>query len=90
MNDQIIGADLARGLHTDVVRTHPLVGWIVMRDPPGYPGKVTARLVTGGPSFYVLVADTLADVRIQLPPLLERSERQPTDLPEVVEIWFSR
>jgi hypothetical protein len=54
------------------------------------PGKVTARLVTDVPSFYALVADTLADIRVQLPPMLERSERQPTDLPEVVEAWFSR
>jgi hypothetical protein len=61
-----------------------------MRDPPDYPGKVTARLVTDILAFYVLVADTLADVRAQLPPMLDRSERQPTDLPEVVEIWFSR
>jgi hypothetical protein len=37
----------------------------------------------------VLVADTLASVQAQLPPGLVRSERQPVDLPEVVEVWFT-
>jgi len=90
MQDEIIDAVLARGLHADACRRHPLVGWIVMKDPPDYPGKFSARLVTNVPSPYVLVADTLAEIHAWLPPLLERSDRQPGDLPEVIEIWFSR
>ena len=59
-----------------------------MRDPPEYPDKVVARLVTETPSPYVLVANTLAEIHTQLPPYLARAERQPADPPEVVEIWF--
>ncbi|MBV9117642.1 MAG: hypothetical protein JOY63_09800 [Acetobacteraceae bacterium] len=85
----MIDAAMARALHADACRTHPLVGWIVVRDPPEYPDKVTARLVSEGPSPYLLVADTLAEIHAQLPPHLVRTERQPVDPPEVVEIWFS-
>jgi hypothetical protein len=90
MHDEIIDAVLARGLHADACRRHPLVGWIVMKDPPGYPGKFSARLVTDASTPYVLVADTLAEIHARLPPMLERSGRSPDDLPEVLEIWFSR
>jgi hypothetical protein len=90
MHDEIIDAVLARGLHADACRRHPLVGWIVMKDPPDYASKFSARLVTDAPTPYVLVADTLAEIHARLPPMLERSGRSPDDLPEVVEIWFSR
>ena len=89
MDDQIIDAAMARGLHADAVRAHPLVGWVVMRDPPYYPGKVVARLVTATASPYVLVGETLADVQAALPPGLKRADRTPADLPDVVEIWFA-
>ena len=88
MADQVIDAAMARGLHADACRGHALVGWGVMRDPPEYPDRVVARLVTETPSPYVLVADTLAEIHAQLPAALARSERQPADPPEVVEIWF--
>ncbi|HJS84418.1 MAG TPA: hypothetical protein VJ779_03065 [Acetobacteraceae bacterium] len=45
--------------------------------------------MTETPSPYVLVADTLAEIRAQLPPHPARAERQPADPPEVVEIWFT-
>jgi hypothetical protein len=45
MPDQIIDAAMVLSLHMDACRASPLVGWVVMRDPPDYPGKVTARLV---------------------------------------------
>jgi hypothetical protein len=89
MSDQVIDAAMARALHADAYRDHPLVAWIVMRDPPDYPGKFTARLATNGPSPYVLVSDTLAEVQEQLPSGLVRSERQPVDPREVVEVWFA-
>ena len=88
MADQVIDAAMARGLHADACRSHALVGWVVLQDPPEYPDKVTARLVTEAPSPYVLVADTLAEIHAQLPPYLTRAEGQPADPPEVVEIWF--
>jgi hypothetical protein len=43
----------------------------------------------GAPSPYLLLADSLAGIRDQLPPGLVRSERMPGDPPEVVEIWFA-
>ena len=86
--DQVIDAAMARGLHADACRSHALVGWVVMQDPPEYPDRVTARLVTEAPSPYVLVADTLAGIHAQLPAGLTRAGRQPADPPEVVEIWF--
>ena len=89
MDDQIIDAAMARGLHADAVRTHPLVGWVVMRDPPDYPDKVVARLVTATASPYVLIGETLADVQAALPAGLKRPDRTPADLPDVVEIWFA-
>ena len=88
MADRIADAAMARALHADACRSHALVGWVVMRDPPEHPDKVVARLVTETPSPYVLVADTLAEVHARLPAALARSERQPADPPEVVEIWF--
>jgi hypothetical protein len=49
MADQLIDAAMARALHADACRGHALVGWVVMRDPPEYPDRVTARLVTETP-----------------------------------------
>jgi hypothetical protein len=87
--DQIIDAVMARALQADAVRTHPLLAWVVMRDEAEYPGEFVARLVTDGPTPYVLLADTLARLQAQLPTDLVRSDRQPADPPEVVEVWFS-
>ncbi len=89
MPDQILNAAAAQGLHAYADRTFPMVGWVVMRGLPAYPGKLVARLVTEGQTAYVLIADSLSEIVRQLPPGLERSERQPSDPPEVVEIWFS-
>jgi hypothetical protein len=58
-------------------------------DPPDYPDRFVARLVTAAASPYILVADTLAEVRAALPHGLKRSARQPADLPDVVEVWFA-
>jgi hypothetical protein len=43
MDDQIIDAAMAQALQTDVARTRPIVGWVVMRDPPAYPDKIIGR-----------------------------------------------
>ncbi len=90
MNDEVIDATLAKGIHTDAKRRHALFGWVVMKDPPDYPDKFTARLVTETQTPYVIVADTLAEIHAALPTRLVRSERQPAYLPEVVEIWFPK
>jgi hypothetical protein len=88
MPDQIIDAVMARGLHADACRSHPLVGWFVLQDLPEHPGKLAARLVTEGPTPYILLADTLAELHAQLPPHLMRTERHPAEPLQLVEIWF--
>jgi hypothetical protein len=89
MADQIIDVVAARKLHTEAHQNRALVGWVVMNDPPDHPGKFIARLVIGIPSGYLLLADTLGGIREQLPHGLVRSDRQPVDPPEVVEIWLA-
>ena len=63
MSDQIIDAVMARAVQADAVRLHPLVGWVVMRDQPDYPGEIIARLVTDVPTPDVLLGHTLDEVR---------------------------
>jgi hypothetical protein len=58
-----------------------------MQGLPDYPGATLARLVTDAPTAYVLIGQTLAQVQAQLPPGLERSERQRSDPEAVVEVW---
>jgi hypothetical protein len=89
MPDQIIDAGAAQGLQAYADRAFPMVGWVVMRGLPAYSDKVVARLVTADQTAYVLIGDTLAEVQEQLPSGLERTLRQPSDPPEVVEVWFS-
>jgi len=88
MLDQIIDAVMARAIQADAVRAHPLAAWVIARDQIDYPGQLVARLVTDAPTAYVLLADTQAGLHVQLPPGLVRTERQPAEPREVVEIWF--
>ena len=39
MADQIIDAVMARSIQADAERRYPLLGWVVMRDHPDYPGS---------------------------------------------------
>ncbi len=41
------------------------------------------------PPLTYLVANTLAEIHAALPLDLVRTDRQPVDPPEVVEIWFA-
>jgi hypothetical protein len=86
--DQIIDAVMAQSIQTDAARTHPLLAWVVTRNEEAYPGQFVARLVTDAITPYVLLADTLGGLHAQLPPGLDRSDRQPADPPEVGEVWF--
>jgi hypothetical protein len=86
--DQIVDEMMARYIQADAARKYPLLAWIVMQDEAPYPGQFLARLVTDTPTPYVLLADTLGGLQAQLPPRLARSDRQPADPPEVVEVWF--
>jgi hypothetical protein len=85
---QIIDRVMARSVQADAARCYPLFAWVVMQGLPEYPGATLARLVTDAPTAYVLIGQTLAQVQTQLPPGLERSERQPSDPEVVVEVWF--
>ena len=89
MDDQIIGPAMAKALQADITKKHTLSGWIVMRDPPDYPGRFTARLTTNRQTPYVMLADTLGELQAMLPPGLVRSGRHHVEPPEVVEIWFT-
>ena len=86
--DQIIDATAAKSLHADACREQPLVAWVISYDPPEHSERFVARLVTNRAWPYVVLGDTLAKVQEQLPPGLERSDRQPADPPHVVEVWF--
>ena len=49
MSDQIVDAEMARSLHNEAVRVHPLVAWGVMEDQSEHPGKLIARLIAPNP-----------------------------------------
>jgi hypothetical protein len=84
--DQIIDAVMARSVQA-AARTHALLAWVLMRDET-YPGQFVGRLVTDNVTPYVLLADTLGELRAKLPPGLVRSDHQPADPGIVVEVWF--
>jgi len=71
------------------MRTRGMAMWIVMEDQAAYPGKLMARLVTTDPTPYVLLADTLDEMRASLPPGLHHSDRTPADPDGLVELWSS-
>jgi hypothetical protein len=89
ISDQVVDGVTAQWLTADVCRDHALVAWIVVRDQP-QPGEFTARLAGERPTSYVVRGETLAELQQNIPAGLERSERQPSDPPDLVEIWFAR
>jgi len=89
MLDQIITAEIARQLHNEAMRTRGMAVWTVMEDQAAYPGKLMARLATTETTPYVLLADTIVEMRAALPPGLHRSDRTPADPDGLVELWSS-
>lgn len=89
MLDQIVTAETARELHGEALRTRGMAVWIVMQNQAGYPGKLMARLATMETTPYVLLADTLDEMRAALPPGMYRSDRTPADPAGLVELWSS-
>jgi hypothetical protein len=88
--DQVIDAAMARALHQDACRDHPLVAWAIWQDHPAHPNhRFIAQLVATSPLPYVLVGDTLAEVQAQLPPGLVRYDLGAVEPPEVVELWVA-
>ncbi len=89
MPDQIVDPVMAGAIQADAARVHSLLGWVVVQYPPQHPDAAfAARLITAGPTPYVLLAESLAELHAQLPAGLQRFERQPADPPDVVEVWF--
>ena len=89
MADQTVTTESAHQLHGEAVRTRGMAVWIVMEDQPAYPGKLIARLATMETTPYVLLADTLAEMRAALPPGLHHSDRTPADPEGLAELWSS-
>jgi hypothetical protein len=89
MLDQIVTAEIARQLHEEAMRTRGMAVWIVMEDQAAYPGKLVARLASTEPTPYILLANTLAEMRAALPAGLHHSDRTPADPDGLVELWSS-
>lgn len=67
--------------------------WTIYDHPLDYPDKFVARahlIVAGGSeaTWHIRTADTLEEVREQLPPGLYRLERDPSDDSKIVESWI--
>jgi hypothetical protein len=86
MPDEIIDHDAACIVQAEARRTWRIVGWIISANHPDHPGKFLARLLSGHPSPYVLLDDTLTGLRKRLPPGLHRQPACPRD---AIEIWFA-
>jgi hypothetical protein len=88
--DEIITPEMAGVLHQRALELSDMAVWVISEDEPGHPGVLVARLVTDRATSYVLTATSLPALRAQLPADLERSERQPGDPEEVLEVWLER
>lgn len=89
MSDNLLTPEVAATLHQRALELSALAVWVISEDEPDYPGVLVARLITEAATPYVLTAATLPELRAQLPPGLERSERQPGDPEDVIEVWVS-
>jgi hypothetical protein len=87
MSDQVITAEMAATLHQRALDLGDMTVWVISEDEPDHPGVLVARLITEVATPYVLTAATLPELRGKLPPGLVRSERQPADPKDVVEVW---
>lgn len=82
----------AQALQDDATARGTWLAWVVSDADLEHPGRLTARAHTADHSGGVylpgaLVADTLEDLRTQLPFGLECHGRTSLDPPEVVEVW---
>jgi hypothetical protein len=61
----------------------------VYRNPSDFKGKFVARLFDlEKPTEYVIVKDTLEEVRAVIPPHFSRFARFEEDDPVIVEVWW--
>ena len=82
----------AQTLQDDATARGVELMWFVSNADPAHPGKITARAHTadhiGG--IYLpgaMIADTLDEMRAQMPAGLTRRDRAPIDPPGIVETW---
>ena len=87
MSDDILTPAMAVALHQRALERSDLAVWVITGNEPDYPGVLVARLITEAATPYVLTAATLPELRAMLPPGLVRSERQPVDPRDVIEVW---
>ena len=58
-------------------------------NPSDYPGKYVARLFDcSNPTHYIVLADTLENIRQSIPPTMRCFRRHPDDDPCIVEVWI--
>lgn len=70
----------------------PLYMWVVYERPLDYPNSYVARLwrttTAAVATQACFIAQTLEDVRRMLPLGLTQIPREPTDEPQIVEVWL--
>jgi hypothetical protein len=89
MDDEIITPEMAATLHQRALDLGDMTVWVISENEPDHPGVLVARLIAEVVTPYMLTAATLPELRGKLPPGLERSDRQPADPEDVVEVWVS-
>ena len=64
--------------------------WTIYKHPRDYPTKWVLRAddVPGGRRDFIALADTLEEIRAEVPPFLHRMPRNPADDPVIYETWI--
>lgn len=92
--DHLINSEQACDLQAEAQQSGILLMWTVTHNTADYGNLWTARpqAIQQGKipiSFpFVLLADTLEDLRASLPPNLDNITRAPADDPVIVEVWL--
>ena len=88
---EVIDAEMAQRLQNKSILEGDLWIWTVTYGTSDMPGKYAARphsVRLQGAFGWALVADTLAELRGQLPWGMTQLPRQPEDDPVIVESWI--
>jgi hypothetical protein len=85
-----INKAIARDLQRQAISRGKPMHWVVCSNPSDYPGKHTARphSPTHGAANFVLVTETLDDLRALLPPGLSRVVPGQGEDPVILEFWL--
>lgn len=82
----------AQALQDDATARGVWLIWFISDADPAHPGKVTAQAHTADHTGGVylpgtMIADTLDELRAQMPSGLRRRDRVAVDSPSIVETW---